>query len=116
MENHIVKSFAPGGEFTRHSEGAFLRMKDGGIYFAYSRFTESGSDAAPSNLISMVSYDEGETWDIDNVICDQEVSGDLGYPASVELENGDILTVFYAREFAGGSSVIKQVVWNFEKE
>ena len=49
MQNHIVKSFGPGGEFTRHSEGAFLRMKDGGIYFAYSRFTGSGNDAAPSN-------------------------------------------------------------------
>lgn len=62
MKNHIVQSFGPGEVFTRHSEGAFLRMKDGGIYFAYSRFTESGSDAAPSNIVSMVSYDEGETW------------------------------------------------------
>lgn len=86
----------------RHSSGALVS-----VY---------GHRRAPFGIKVMFSYDEGETWDIDNVICDQEVSGDLGYPASVELENGDILTVFYAREFAGGSSVIKQVVWNFEKE
>ena len=62
MENHIVASFGPGGKYSRHSEGAFLRMNDGGIYFAYSRFTGSASDAAPSNIAAMVSYDEGETW------------------------------------------------------
>ncbi len=62
MQNHIVKSFAPDEKYSRHSEGAFLRMKDGGIYFAYSRFTGSFNDAAPSDIAAMVSYDEGETW------------------------------------------------------
>ena len=62
MENHIVQSIGPGKVYTRHSEGAFLRLKDGGIYFAYSRFTGSDNDAAPSDIAAMVSYDEGETW------------------------------------------------------
>ncbi len=62
MTDHIVASFGPGETYSRHSEGAFLRMKDGGIYFAYSRFTGSANDAAPSDIVAMVSYDEGETW------------------------------------------------------
>ena len=75
-----------------------------------------GHREAPYGVKVMFSYDEGETWDIDNVVLDEEASPDLGYPASVELENGDILTVLYSREFKGGASVIKQVIWNFEKE
>ena len=96
MENHIVKSFGPGGAFTRHSEGAFLRMKDGGIYFAYSRFTESGSDAAPSNIVSMVSYDEGETW-TEPVVAVHASEHDTKNVMSVSLmrmQNGD-LGLFY---------------------
>lgn len=96
MQNHIVKSFAPGEVYTRHSEGAFLRMKDGGIYFAYSRFTESGSDAAPSNIVSMVSYDEGETWS-EPVVAVEAAEHGVKNVMSVSLmrmENGD-LGLFY---------------------
>lgn len=75
-----------------------------------------GHRKAPYGVKAMFSYDEGNTWDIDNIVLGEEVSPDLGYPASVELTNGDILTVLYSRECAGGASVIKQVVWNFEKE
>jgi hypothetical protein len=49
-------------------------------------------------------------------VVQREGTGELSAYVGMNLENGDILTVFYAREFAGGSSVIKQVVWNFEKE
>ena len=48
--------------YTRHSEGAFLRMDDGSILYAYSRFTESFEDCAPSNIVGLLSRDEGETW------------------------------------------------------
>ncbi len=42
-----------------------------------------------------VSYDGGETWTEDYVINDKPFSTDLGYPASVELSDGSILTVYY---------------------
>ena len=60
----------------------------------------------------MFSKDGGETWDIDSIILGDEVSSALGYPASVELKNGDILTVFYSKGNSG-EAVIKQVLWNF---
>ncbi len=68
----------------------------------------------PYGIRAMFSSDGGETWDTDNVLVSAESSGDLGYPASVELPDGNILTVFYSRENAGGASVIKQVVWTFD--
>lgn len=45
----------------------------------------------------MVSDDEGETWDMDHYIQEQGYDADIGYPCSVELENGDIFTVYYGK-------------------
>ncbi len=75
-----------------------------------------GYRSAPYGIRAMFSRDGGESWDTDNIIADTEVSPDLGYPASAELPNGDILTVFYSREKLGGASVIKQMIWNFREE
>ena len=46
-----VLSLGRGNGSSRNSEGAFLRLKDGGIMFAYCRFTdETGHIASPSAL------------------------------------------------------------------
>ncbi len=44
-----------------------------------------------------ISYDEGKTWGEELVLRDDGEDGDLGYPCSVELENGDIFTVYYQK-------------------
>jgi len=75
-----------------------------------------GYREAPFGIKAMFSTDCGSTWDIDNVIKDNEISSDLGYPCSVELENSDILTVFYTHEGTNKHTVIRSIVWNFEKE
>ena len=62
MQDHIVVSYGPDDRYSRHSEGAFLRLNDGRILFVYSRFTGTYSDAAPCGLVSSCSSDEGETW------------------------------------------------------
>lgn len=74
-----------------------------------------GYRTVPFGIRAMFSYDDGNTWDTDNVILDQESSGDLGYPASVELEDGNILTVLYTHEPGKPHTVIRQIIWNFEK-
>ena len=61
-EVKTVLILAPGGDYPRHSEGAFLRLKDGTILFAYSRFHSDWLDDAPSDIVGMISRDEGETW------------------------------------------------------
>lgn len=58
----VVLELAPDAQYTRHSEGDFCRLPDGSILFAYSRFTQSGFDDAPSDIVGRVSRDEGETW------------------------------------------------------
>lgn len=62
MVNHIAASWGPDDQYSRHSEGDFLRLKDGRILFVYSRFRGSYDDGAPSDLAASWSDDEGESW------------------------------------------------------
>ena len=57
----------------------------------------------------MFSYDGGETWNTDYILDDTARSGDLGYPATVELRDGSLLTVYY--ENTGDAAVIMQQTW-----
>ena len=66
-----------------HSSGALL--------LTYGRRVE------PMGEYVRVSRDEGRTWSKDVRISPVPVDWDHGYPTSVELENGDIFTVYYAK-------------------
>jgi len=93
---------------------AHIIEKDGVLISTY------GYRKNPYGIRVMFSYDGGETWDTNHVLVDSEVSSDLGYPASVVLEDGNILTIYYARRnedrtVPNNSCVIKQIIWNFEK-
>jgi len=68
-----------------------------------------GYREAPYGLRFMVSADWGNTWDTDHVLYDGGESGDLGYPATVELMDGTLFTVYY--ENIGGVSRIYGMKW-----
>ena len=80
-----------------------LRLSDGRIISVY------GYREAPYGIRYMISDDEGEHWKTDLVLDDSAETADLGYPASVELSDGRILTVYYQN--VGGASVIFQILW-----
>jgi len=44
---------------------------------------------------AVVSRDNGQTWSDEIILRDDGPSGDLGYPASIELDDGSIYTVYY---------------------
>ncbi len=70
----------------------------------------------PYGIKAMFSFDNGETWDKDYWIYNNNsVSGDLGYPSTVELNDGSLLTVFYAHPDEKSTAVIMQKKWTFEK-
>jgi hypothetical protein len=46
---------------------------------------------------AMLSRDEGMTWEHDWIIRDDGPDGDLGYPASVEMADGSIFTIYYQK-------------------
>lgn len=56
-----------------------------------------GHRREPWSIRAVLSYDYGRTWDVDNIITiyGWRDKPDMGYPVAVELEPGQILTVFY---------------------
>ncbi len=56
-----------------------------------------GRREAPFGERAMVSHDLGETWSDEYILDERAKDGDLGYPASVELDDGSIVTVYYQK-------------------
>ncbi len=73
-----------------------LKHLSGAIICSFARREEPYSERA------LVSYDGGETW-ADEYILHETVPGDIGYPASAELPNGEVITVYYQRAFENES-------------
>ena len=78
----------------------------------------TGYRGNPYGIDAMFSEDGGKTWDKGHRIYEQEFSWDLGYPSTVELSDGSLLTVFYACPGYPNEEtqpVIMQQRWSFEK-
>lgn len=61
---------------------------------------------------AIISEDDGKTWSEPVIIDNDAIEGwDLGYPASVELDDGKILTVYYQHEEGERKNNIRYTVW-----
>ncbi len=74
-----------------------------------------GYRAAPYGIKAMFSADNGETWDAGYDVYVNNVNYDLGYPSTIELKDGSLLTVFYAHQAEDQPAVILQQKWRFEE-
>ncbi|MBZ0294448.1 MAG: glycoside hydrolase [Anaerolineae bacterium] len=54
----------------------------------------------PYGQRAAISYDGGQTWAYDYILRDDGPDHDLGYPSSVELADGSILTVYYQKPYS----------------
>lgn len=75
-----------------------------------------GRRKAPFSQRACLSYDEGKTWDLDNeIILADAFNGDMGYPASVQLKDGSILSVYYQSPGHGQPTNILSTHWRLKK-
>ncbi len=83
-----------------------LKLNDGRILLSY------GYRLEPFGERALISYDDGKSWDVENeiMIC-QSHNGDLGYPSSVELTDGKILTVYYQVEKDDEKPCLMGTIW-----
>ena len=74
-----------------------VRLADGRVLMTY------GYRNAPFGVRALVSGDEGATWDHDNtvILVNDSLRIDCGYPSSAQLDDGSIITAYYAYESAG---------------
>ena len=66
--------------------------------------------------MAMISLDDGKTWQTDIPICENLATDDLGYPTTVELDGGELLTVFYANDGEDMPCSIRQQKWRLVRE
>ncbi len=69
----------------------------------------------PIGIYAMFSNDLGETWDIDHCLHLSDVSEDIGYPCTVELNDGTLATVFYSHDDCQSPALVRQLKWQMEK-
>lgn len=66
-----------------------LRLKDGRLVMSY------GHRRQPLGVQARISETHGRTWSEAMIITGDGTSSDLGYPSTVELDDGSLLTVWY---------------------
>ena len=73
-----------------------------------------GHREPPYGIKVTFSHDGGESWSESSYLYDQGATGDLGYPSTVELTDGSLLTVFYSKSDVNAPCMIFGQKWRFE--
>ncbi|MCC6343449.1 MAG: exo-alpha-sialidase [Bryobacterales bacterium] len=82
-----------------------LRLRDGRLVMTY------GYRRKPFGNQARLSVDGGRTWGAAVTISSDGMSGDLGYPSTVELADGELLTVWYELEAGSPRAQLRQARW-----
>lgn len=93
-----IKFIATGEGNPRNGEGAFLRLKNGSILFAYTQYVgEDYHDACRAHIVGIESADEGSTWSTPRVLLDfPHEAGNVMSVSLLRMNNGDV-GLFYVQ-------------------
>lgn len=82
----------------RNGEGAFIRLSDGRIMYAYTEFTNGWQDESHANIMAVFSNDEGESWSEKKLLIEaDETAGNYMSISLLHMNNGS-LGMFYLRK------------------
>ena len=84
-----------------------IKLRDGRLLVTYGR------RVPPYGQRACVSADGGETWDVDHeiILRDDAPNEDLGYPATAQLDDGSLYTVYYQIDRAGEKPSLMGTHW-----
>jgi len=85
-----------------------LRLKDGRLLMSY------GYRRAPFGNQARLSKDHGRTWSEPLILSADGAGGDLGYPSTVEMDDGALVTVWYEKLKESPRAVLRQARWTLE--
>ncbi|MCD6322004.1 MAG: exo-alpha-sialidase [Clostridiales bacterium] len=69
---------------------SLIKLNDGHILMCY------GVRNNQKSIMYRISEDNGESWTEPNILVVLDGAGDMGYPSSVQIEDGTIVTAYYA--------------------
>lgn len=84
-----------------------LRLKDNRLLMTY------GYRRPPYGNQARLSEDHGRTWSDPMIVSGDGAGGDLGYPSTVQLNDGSLLTVWYESMAGIQGAVLRQAHWSF---
>lgn len=88
-----------------------IKLRDSRLLVTYGRRKQ------PFGQRACISDDNGETWDLENeIIINDAPNKDLGYPASVQLDDGSILTIYYQQAKAGEKTCLMGTHWRLRDD
>ena len=104
------KTFSPPLQLLADRGGApaHLLLHSGGTLISVYGYREQ-----PYGIRVMLSRDGGKTWDKDLVLDAGGKDADLGYPATAELKDGSLMTVYY--EHTDNGSRISKLNWRLKE-
>jgi len=82
-----------------------LKLRDGRILMVY------GYRRPPFGNQARISEDEGQTWSAPITLSDDGIGGDLGYPSTVQLDDGTLATVWYEVQAGSPKAVLRIARW-----
>jgi len=83
-----------------------LRMKNGNLLMTY------GYRRKPRGIQARLSRDHGATWSTAMTLTDDGKSGDLGYPSTIECDDGTLVTVWYEVLAETPLAQLRQARWS----
>lgn len=83
-----------------------LRLQDNRLLMTY------GHRRAPLGNQARISDDHGRSWSEPIMVSDDGVTGDLGYPSTVQFDDGSLLTVWYENMQGSPYAVLRQARWS----
>lgn len=85
-----------------------LKLRDGRLLMTY------GHRRAPWGNQARVSADHGRTWSAPVILSGEGAARDLGYPSTVQLQDGTLLSVWYEKTPDASVAVLRQARWRLD--
>ena len=85
-----------------------LRLNDGRLLMTY------GHRRPPYGNQARLSHDHGRTWSEPMIVSGDGIGGDLGYPSTVQLDDGTLVSVWYEVMKDSPRAVLRQARWTLE--
>jgi hypothetical protein len=85
---------------------SMIRLRDGRLVLTY------GYRSAPYGIRARVSRDQGRSWGPEIILRDDAGTWDLGYPRTVQRQDGRIVTVYYFNDEKDRERYIAATVWD----
>jgi|TARA_B100000809_G_scaffold70459_1_gene67973 hypothetical protein len=82
-----------------------LKLADGRLLMSY------GHRRKPFGNQVRISDDAGATWSEPIGLSEDGIGGDLGYPSTVQLDNGHLVTAWYEKMKGSSLAVLRQARW-----